>query len=559
MPFNITGSDRRSRPAKPLDLAPFVLLGGTLIIVLLSSLLSLRAAARHQTTATRALNGFARLAAWNFASRLYLRLTSSRPTYVGAVESGSATATATDLNRLRLLDDSLDDCDCHAHIDALGFASGRMGRPESVRYLAASGQTPIDTATRMRQLREIADTVLPAQAAVLFGAPKDSSTAWLFVIFPLFDREGRAESFVALDADLGALQRRVIADLFASTSVVLPEELIGGSDVGNADVAQVVVSTRKGGELFRSSPAYTTGYRATVPVGRDGALLVTLELSPFAAGSILQGTLPSSGWRTTIILAVLGTLLLTAIALTLRRAQSLARQRSEFAASVTHELRTPLTQILLNAETLQYGRVRSPSQQEPIVSAIVRESRRLVYLLENVLHFSRVERGLLRLTRQPVRLDLFAAEHVDDLQSLLATAGVQVEVDAPTPASGMADADVLALVLTNVLMNAVHHAPGSPVRLSVRESDGQVEYLVDDHGPGIPARERERVQRPFVRGSQAVASHPTGSGLGLAVSRELMAAMGGKLALEDAPGGGLRVRLTFERTAAREAPVGVPS
>jgi signal transduction histidine kinase len=453
------------------------------------------------------------------------------------------------LTRLRRLDDSLAACRCNAHIEAVGFASARLGEPESVRYVPASGRAPTDTAARMRQLREIADTTLPAQAAVLFGLPKDSSTSWLLVILPLYDRDGRATAFVALDADIAAARRRVFDDLFLSPSTVLPEELVGsrrqqcrpGANRGPVAQRWRAVSKRA---------AHRTGYRATVPVGRDGSMLVTLELSDAAANSILQGTLPSSGLSTTLILASLGAVLVVAIALAVRRAQSLARQRSDFAASVTHELRTPLTQILLNAETLHYRRVRSPAEHESTVSAIVRESRRLVYLLENVLHFSRAERAQLRLTRRPVRIDLFVVEHVDEMQSLLAGAGVPVTIDAALPANALADPDVLSLVLTNVIMNAVHHAPGSPIHLTVRTTGRRVELLADDHGSGIPLHERKRVQRAFVRLPPAVATHPSGSGLGLAVARDLMAAMGGAMMLEDAPGGGLRVRLQLDVAAA---------
>jgi signal transduction histidine kinase len=257
---------------------------------------------------------------------------------------------------------------------------------------------------------------------------------------------------------------------------------------------------------------------------------------------------PTGETRTPLTLAVLGLLLLLAITLTLRRARALVSQRSEFAAAVTHELRTPLTQILLNAETLQYRRVRSEQERETVLAAIVREARRLVYLLENVLHFSRAERQRLRLRTTPIRLDLLLADQLDELRTLVAESRTAVEVEAAEPVIAAVDSAALALVLTNLIVNVAHHAPGSPVRIAVRGNSAAAEILVDDQGPGIPVADRERMLLPFERLARSAAGHPGGSGIGLAVVRELMEAMGGQVWLEDAPGGGLRVRLVIPGT-----------
>jgi signal transduction histidine kinase len=92
-------------------------------------------------------------------------------------------------------------------------------------------------------------------------------------------------------------------------------------------------------------------------------------------------------------------------------------------------------------------------------------------------------------------------------------------------------------VLGNLLENAVRHAPGSEVTVSAARWQRWVEVRVSDHGPGIPRGERERVFEPFVRGG----SRDGGTGLGLSIARALVEAHGGRIWIEDAPGGGTSV------------------
>ncbi|HVV85466.1 MAG TPA: ATP-binding protein, partial [Kofleriaceae bacterium] len=108
------------------------------------------------------------------------------------------------------------------------------------------------------------------------------------------------------------------------------------------------------------------------------------------------------------------------------------------------------------------------------------------------------------------------------------------------------DADALAVALGNLVGNAIAHSPaGAEVRLDARRDGATIELSVTDHGPGVPAADRERIFQPFARGATAAdrASAPAlgaGVGLGLSVARRILLAHGGDLRVTDAPGGGAR-------------------
>ena len=184
--------------------------------------------------------------------------------------------------------------------------------------------------------------------------------------------------------------------------------------------------------------------------------------------------------------------------------------------------------------------------------AIVEESRRLVHLVENVLHFSRAERRLLQLSPDTARLDEIVTRIVGELQPVASAAGIDIAVDASTPVTAFADADGVRLILTNLVDNAIRHGTGGSIRVSVEERDS-AELVIQDEGPGIPAKDRARVLRPFVRLPDAQRRHPTGSGIGLAVVAEVTAAMGATLVLDDAQPHGLRIRVIFNRPSDNSA------
>ncbi len=228
--------------------------------------------------------------------------------------------------------------------------------------------------------------------------------------------------------------------------------------------------------------------------------------------------------------------------LQLRREHELSRLRSDFISSVSHELRTPLSQIMLFAETLNLGRVRTDDERHAATGVIVQEGRRLMHLVENILHFSRAERQMTRLGPEPIDLNRAVQEIIDDWMPLAASADVRLATDFAPDVFAMADRDALRQMVLNLLDNAVKYG-GRPqtVTVGTMTRGDRARVWIDDEGEGVPARDRERVWRSFYRLDRHANSAIAGSGIGLYVVRELARLHGGDAWIEDAPSKGARV------------------
>jgi signal transduction histidine kinase len=225
----------------------------------------------------------------------------------------------------------------------------------------------------------------------------------------------------------------------------------------------------------------------------------------------------------------------------LRREHDLTRLRGDFVASVSHELRTPLAQIRLFSETLLLGRVRSEVEGRRSLEIIQQESRRLTHLVENVLYFSRSERGAQHLTRAPTRIAVLAAELIEAFAPLARSGRTLVQLDVRSDVDAPVDSGALRQILLNLLDNAVKYGgPDRTVVVRIDRRDTRAVITVDDQGPGVPADARERIWQPYSRLASAASSAVAGTGIGLAVVKELVALHGGTAWVEDAPGGGAR-------------------
>ncbi len=214
--------------------------------------------------------------------------------------------------------------------------------------------------------------------------------------------------------------------------------------------------------------------------------------------------------------------------------------RAALLQAVSHDLRTPLASIKASISSLRQRDIEwPPAAREEFESTIEEETDRLGHIIANLLDMSRVQAAALAVDLRPVGVEEVV---VGAVASLGADAG-DVVVDVPEAVHDVvADAPLLERALANLVGNAVRYAPaGAPVR--VRAGDvlvdghGRVDISVIDSGPGIRPADRELVFQPF----QRVVDHQAdgrGVGLGLAIARGFVEAMGGELAIEDTPGGG---------------------
>jgi signal transduction histidine kinase len=306
---------------------------------------------------------------------------------------------------------------------------------------------------------------------------------------------------------------------------LLPETFTRGRSI--REVVQLEVSDARGNVLFESEPVseWRLDDSTHLPAA-FGSLRVRAQIRPEMAGTLLIGGLPRSRLPFLLGLLAVSTALAIVAAAQIRREGELARLRSDFVAGISHELRTPLAQMRLYLETLRLGRFTTEDQRAWSLENVERETLRLSQLVERVLRFSRT--GLLD-DEPRERVD--AADEVrriaEEFRPLAAARGVAMDiVVAPVPALLLRPAALRHVVL-NALDNAVKYGPtGQTIRVRVRPVGTEVRVEITDEGPGIAERDRESVWLPYQRGSSA--SHVAGSGIGLAIVRDIAQQHGGR-------------------------------
>jgi len=225
--------------------------------------------------------------------------------------------------------------------------------------------------------------------------------------------------------------------------------------------------------------------------------------------------------------------------LLVRGVMRLSERRASFVSAVTHELRTPLTTFRLYSDMLETGAVKEEKRGD-YLRVLSREADRLSHLVENVLAFSRIERGNARSNVREVAASELLEQSRDRLEARLATAGLKLEMDSTCTLRVRVDTTAVEHILFNLIDNAAKYAAcGTPPVVSIRaQGTGRfVEIAVTDHGPGIQPRERGRIFQAFHKSAREAAESMPGVGLGLALSRRLARAQGGELLCADVGSG----------------------
>ncbi len=210
------------------------------------------------------------------------------------------------------------------------------------------------------------------------------------------------------------------------------------------------------------------------------------------------------------------------------------RSRHEFVAQATHELRTPLTNIRLYVETALEDGEGDPTIRFKALNVINQESRRLERMVGDMLSVAEIESGSLQIRRDDVHLDEMLHDIQNDYQEQAKEKGIQLIFEMPPKLSTIqADRDKLMLAIHNLVGNALKYTPQSGrVTVTVEESPGRVKIEVTDTGIGISPDDQERVFDKFYRARDKRITGITGSGLGLALAREIVRLHGGDIAVE---------------------------
>jgi len=310
------------------------------------------------------------------------------------------------------------------------------------------------------------------------------------------------------------------------------------------------VTPPSGREVFISSPQYPPEIEAKDTVGVSyGGLTGAVRINPAAAELLVIGGLPKSRLPTILgLLALTSAMVLVAI-FQLRREQELALLRTDFVSSVSHQLRTPLAQIRMFGETLLLGRVRNDEERQRSLEIIVKEAQRLTHQVDNVLHFSRAERGEIALSLQETVLAPLISEVLESFCPLAEAQDSRVEASLDESLQAWVDPGAFRQILLNLLENAVKYGPPDQivdVRLR-KGAAGTIQLLVEDEGEGIPEAERSEIFAPYSRLERDRESGVAGSGIGLAVVRELARRQGASVRVESSVSGGARFVVAFPR------------
>jgi signal transduction histidine kinase len=227
----------------------------------------------------------------------------------------------------------------------------------------------------------------------------------------------------------------------------------------------------------------------------------------------------------------------------LKRQLTLARQKTDFVSNVSHELKTPLTSIRMFSELLADGRVLDKEKQRSYLNIITAETARLTRLINNVLDFSRIERGEKKYNFARCDLVGVVQETVETYRPHLEANGFKLECDLPeSPLFVNGDRDALAQIVVNLLSNAEKYSHDrKAVRVEARRQSQplpHVEVRVLDRGLGVPQGCEEKIFEQFYRAHDSLSSGIQGSGLGLTLARQIARAHGGDVVCEPREGGG---------------------
>lgn len=313
------------------------------------------------------------------------------------------------------------------------------------------------------------------------------------------------------------------------------------SSVLAADAALAGLARTLGGRL-QADPAMASGLAVAPPWG--GTMFVPLPPAP------PTGLWPGPRTMTWLMLAgAIASVLagFAALLVAARRDLRLARLKSDFVSNVSHELKTPIALVRLYGEMLSLGYVQDEAGRAKAQAVIVTEAERLGLLVENVLDFSRIERGERSYRCEPVDLAALIRRVVEAYRPQLDAGGFTLELAlADGLPSLRGDPDALTQVLLNLLANACKFSPGDKrLAVGLERRDRALRWTVTDHGIGIPAGEQQRIFEPFYRVETGLARATRGAGIGLALVRHIVTSHHGTVAVDSTPGQGATFIITL--------------
>ena len=315
--------------------------------------------------------------------------------------------------------------------------------------------------------------------------------------------------------------------------------LLQGFQLNEKKLAQEVEESARRfvreGMSFELSAAKSTitaenvAYTAVLDFGFGEMALYLREIDPARIGKQIKQL---QDWYLGIVIIVLLAVTLGLVSLWLNaRAQiKLAQKKDDFLSAVSHELRTPLTSIRMYAEMLEKNWVKSTEKVAEYYRSMRQEGERLSRLIENVLDFSRIQRKQKKYAFKIGDVNKCIANVVEMMEPYAAQGGFSIVTEFGQLGQTAFDSDAVTQIVVNLLDNAIKYARNAQdkiIAVRTKRSDGFVLIEVEDHGPGVPHRQRKKVFEEFYRVGAEATRETTGTGLGLALVKKFAQAHNG--------------------------------
>ena len=228
------------------------------------------------------------------------------------------------------------------------------------------------------------------------------------------------------------------------------------------------------------------------------------------------------------------------------RVEAAEKSRRDFIANVSHALRTPLTSIQGYVETLVEEPEPNAETTREFLGVILKSATRMNRLTEDLLALASVESPDYKLAAQPMRASGLVRDAIESLGGIVVDSGIELESAGAPDDLVMADSDAMNQIFGNLIENAIKYAKaGKRILIGARQLPKEVEFFVQDFGPGIASEHLERIFERFYRVDKARSRESGGTGLGLAIVKHIVLAHGGRIWAESELGAGAAFHFTM--------------
>ena len=333
-----------------------------------------------------------------------------------------------------------------------------------------------------------------------------------------------------------------LRDQHANTSEAVSEATRRGDIVQNPDL-------RREPSSWVNEIMLREGYKArlVIPLRHSGETLGALAVRRREPGEFQKGTIDLlRTFAAQSVSAIQNARLFLKIQETSRQLAEASQHKSQFLANMSHELRTPLNAIIGYTELILdgiYG--ETPDKALTVLKRVEANGRHLLGLINDVLDFSKMEAGQLKLALADYSMKDVVYKVYSAVEPLAVKKNLGFKVDVPPDMpAGHGDEQKLTQVLLNLVGNAIKFTDSGEVAIKVAPANGAFSVAVHDTGPGIDPANQEKLFEEFQQADNSITKAKGGTGLGLAISRRIIEMHGGRLWVDSSPGNG--AVFTFE-------------